>query len=155
MAVRRTVRGLISVNLYNLKSARRLNAMKCCQASSRIRWLNGEKSTFREHRNVGLLDSQPPNAAASPRIFGRICKFNFLNDLYRAIHLKLYPVQKSVSCFFIEYRAHRTCCKCPLDLSTHTSLTDHVATDKFNKFCAKGQQSIQIHTQAYGEKETI
>ena len=105
MAVRRTVRGLISVNLYNLKSARRLNAMKCCQASSRIRWLNGEKPTFREHRNVGLVDSQPPDAASSPRIFGRICKFNFLNDLYRAIHLKLYPVQKSVSCFFTEYRA--------------------------------------------------
>jgi hypothetical protein len=102
MAATCSVRGLISVNFYNLKPARRLHLMKCFQASSLVRWLNVEKPTFREHRNVGLLDSQPPDKAASPRIFGRICKFNFLNDLYRAIHLKMYALQKSVSCFFTE-----------------------------------------------------
>jgi hypothetical protein len=103
--------------------------MKCCQARRRVTWLNGAKPTFREHRNVGLLDSQQPEAAASPRIFCRICKFNFLNDLYMVIHLKLYPVQKSVSCFFTEHRAHRTCFKCPLDLSTRISLNDRVSRD--------------------------
>jgi len=141
--------------LYNSKHARRLSVMKCCQASSRIRWLNGEKPPFREHRNVGLLDSQTLDMAASPNIFCRICKFNFLNDLYRVIHLKLCPVQKSLSCFFTKYRAHRTCCKCPLDLSTSTSLNDYVSRDKFNKFCAKGQHSIQTHTSVRWKRNNL
>jgi hypothetical protein len=49
--------------LYDLQLSRRLCIIKSSQATSRVKWLNGEKT------NVGFFTIQPFDADGSPRRF--------------------------------------------------------------------------------------